>query len=110
MLFRRVSLFWFFVFQKYNTTYELKPVVFSSSCSYSVCIIMVMARLKNGIIGVKSLKPFPGYFSGAPHLLGGKVSMETSGILQYVPAELGGHIMFFLSIKTAVGEIMFLYQ
>lgn len=70
---------------------------------------MVMARLKNGIIGVKSLKPFPGYFSGAPHLLGGKVSMETSGILQYVPAELGGH-MFFLSIKTAVGEMMFLYQ
>lgn len=66
MLFPRVSLFWFFVFQKYNTSYELKPVVFSSSCSYSVCIIMVMARLKNGIIGVKSLKPFPGYFSGAP--------------------------------------------
>lgn len=79
--------------QKYNISHELKPVVFSSSCSYAVCItlIMVMAWLKNCIIKVQSLKPFSGYFSGAPHLLGGRVSMETSGILQCVPSELGGH-------------------
>lgn len=41
-----------------------------------------MVRLKNGIIGVKLLKFFLGYFwiSGVFYFLGGKVFMEISGI------------------------------
>lgn len=55
-------------------------MVFFFSCFYFVCIIMVMVRLKNGIIGVKLLKFFLGYFSGVFYFLGGKVFLEISGI------------------------------